>query len=89
MPVSVESPMKSIKSKVKVEKMPVMDEPENIPTPARTKKKFSKAEIEYVHNLVKNGYHVKDILKKCKVYLALSDEKLEKVKAHVMTGEAL
>lgn len=89
MPVSVESPMKAIKSKVKVEKVQVIDEPEAIPSPSRTKRKFTKAEIEYVHGLVKNGYHVKDILKKCKVYLSLSDEKLEKVKQYVLTGESL
>ena len=89
MPTSVEAPIKAVKSKVKVEKVEEADTPVVTPVPSKAKKKFTKAEIEYVHTLIKNGYHVKDILKKCAVYLKLSDEKLEKVKAHVMTGEAL
>lgn len=81
MPVIVDSPMKGVKTRVTTDVVSVPDELEVRPEVSIDATKFSDEEIAWFEDLKGKGFHQKDIYKKAKVYLQLSDEKLELLKS--------
>ena len=81
MPVTVDSPMKGVKTRVITDVVTVPDEPDMVPEVSMDATKFTEEEIAWFEDLKFKGFHQKDIFKKAKVYLKLSDEKLELLKS--------
>lgn len=85
---TVNAPIKEIKSKLKIKKSKTIPEP-TIPVitdSVEGSKEFSKQEKEYIYKLVSDGYHYRDIIKKCKFCLKLDSEKISVLEKNVKTS---
>lgn len=79
---TMKSPVKGVKMNVRKKKVEAPDVPEDEILKESTEKSentLTKAEKEYINKLIANGYHIRDIEKKLRAIMHLSDEKIELV----------
>ena len=87
--------IKEVVSDIKVEKelqQPIEEKETKVvevPSVKESKKNslFTKEEKEYILKTISLGYHYKDVIKRAKVYLKLSDEKYEVLSKNVKRVE--
>lgn len=77
---TAKSPIKKVESNIKIEHIDTPDVEENkISNIEKSEQNFTEEEKRYISDLISKGYHMKDIFKKVRAYLKISDEKYQRL----------